>query len=89
MVTLTPNTQAQPATTTEPPLDPHQQLLAIQAADSATVATIPDGAWLPQVSSKQTGPVALRLIHAHCLRRKLATGTGTALLTAREPSGFA
>ena len=34
-------------------------------------------------------PVALRLIHAHCLRRKLATGTGTALLTAREPSGFA
>jgi len=57
VVTLTPNTQAQPATTTEPPLDPHQQLLAIQAADSATVATIPDGAWLPQVSSKQTGLV--------------------------------
>ncbi len=38
-------------------------------------------------SSDET--VANRLIHAHCLRRKLATGTGTALLTAREPSGFA
>ena len=34
-------------------------------------------------------PVALRLTHAHCLRRELATGKGTALLTAREPSGFA
>lgn len=56
-----PSTQAPPAITTTttiaPPVDPHQQLLDIQAADSATVASIPDGAWLPQISSKQVGLV--------------------------------